>query len=176
MYHEYAAHAARQYKQKDASSKEPDQTAAGDFTPQLDTLISKFSEEERCKVLEEIDQHAQYLSSMTQTSTSRMKNVIRNLSQNKSEDSPGPGLFLFKWQTLMDETPITPSSPTGPVRHGIDQSVVDATRVDTDGAKKGTVDVQEKAEGSNIKPPDVSNCVRLLVPGFRDLLRHLDAK
>lgn len=178
-YHEYAAHAAKQYRQEKAGEleeKRPSGAAAGDFTPSLQKLVAELSESDRTKVLEEAYKHTEYLSSLTQTSTTRMKNVVRKLSEAKAETSPGPGMYLSKWQTLMDETPITPATSDGPVRHGNDQSVMEATRVDTDGAKKGTVDTHEVAQHPNTKPPGVSNIVRLLVPGFQEILRSLDVK
>lgn len=174
-YLEYAVHAAKQYRQE-TDSNSPGEPAAGDFTPQLQMLVAKLSEEDRTQVLEEIEKHTEYLSALTQSSTSRMKTVIQNLSATKTEPSPGPGTFLSKWQTLMDETTITPATSEGPVRHGSDQSVMEESRVDTDGSKKGTADAHTQVQDPTTKPPDVSNTVRLLVPGFRDMLRGLDAK
>ena len=179
-YHEYADHAAKQYRQEDtqqsAGEGNPGNAAAGDFTPHLQSLMSALSQEDRSRVLQEVDKHAEYLSSLTETSTSRMKYVVRHVSENKSETSVGPGMFLSRWQTLMDETLITPATPEGPVRHGKDDSVKDATRVDTDGAKKGTAETNAEVESPQLTPPDVGNAVRLLIPGFRDTLRKLSVK
>ena len=174
-YREYAEHAARQYKQAHAQAKmkaDPTETAAGDFTEHLETLFAALSDNDRSIALKEVENHAEYLSLLTSISTTRMKTVIRQLPKPESKSSLGPGVFLSRWQALMDEAPITPAEPEGPVRHGKDSSVRDATRTDTDGAKKGTVEVQEKAEDSMPLPPDVSNCVRLLGPGFREILQN----
>lgn len=178
-YYEYSAHAAKQYRQEKTGEPEnakASQTAAGDFTPQLKTLISKLSKEDRSEVIQEIDKHTEYLSVLTQNSITRMKAIILNLSETKAETSRGPGMFLSKWQTLMDESPITPATPEGTVRHGSDRSVIEATRVDTDGAKKGNMDAHEEAQDPDTHPPGVSNIVQFLIPGFQEILRSLDGK
>ncbi len=178
-YREYAEHAAKQYHQEDFHPRvdeQPTNAAAGDFTQQLESLLAALSDDDKSEVLKEADKHAEYLSSLTETSATRMKTVIRQLSEPDSETTLGPGMFLSRWQALMDEAPITPAEPEGPVRHGKDASVKDATRVDTDGSKKGTGEIQEKMEDSIISPPDVSNSVRLLSPGFRDTLRSMRPK
>ena len=178
-YREYAEHAAKQYQQENFHPRVDEHrsnAAAGDFTQQLESLFAALSGDDKSKVLKEADKHAEYLSSLTGTSTTRMKTVVRQLSQPNSDTVLGPGMFLSRWQALMDEAPITPAEPEGPVRHGKDASVKDATRVDTDGSKKGTVGMQEKVEDSMTSPPDVSNSVRLLSPAFRDTLRSMRPK
>ena len=178
-YREYAEHAAKQYKQETFHSRpedHPTNKAAGDFTPQLESLFGTLSDADKSIVLTEADKHAKYLSSLAETSTRRMKTIISHLPLPESDSMFGPGMFISRWQALMDEAPITPAEPEGPVRHGKDASVKDATRVDTDGSKKGTVGVQEKVQDSMVPPPDVSNSVRLLTPGFRDTLRSMRPK
>ena len=177
-YREYAEHAAKQYQQENyhpRADELPTHTAAGDFTPQLESLFRALSDDDKSKVLKEADTHAEYLSSLSETSTSRMKTVIRQLPQPDSNTMLGPGMFISRWQALMDETPITPAEPEGSVRRGKDASVKDATRVDTDGSKKGTAGL-EKVQDSIVTAPDASNTVRLLSPGFRDTLRRIRPK
>ena len=178
-YREYAEHAAKQYQQEKSTARvdeHPTNGAAGDFTPQLESLFVALSDDEKSKVLKEADQHAEYLASLTETSTTRMKTVIRQLSEPESNTMLGPGMFLSRWQALMDEALITPAKPEGPVRHGKDPSVKDATRVDTDGSKKGAGGVQEGVGEEMASPPDVGNSVRLLSDGFRESLRSLRTK
>lgn len=178
-YYNYAVHAASQYKQKIERAIDDESTgtaAAGDFTPYLESLFSSLSEAEREKVLEEINNHADYLFSLAHRSIQSMKTVIYHLAEGESDLQRGPGMFLSRWQTLMDETPITPANPGGPVRSGRSESVRDATTVDIDGEKKGDTANLEKAGESDPTPPDASLTVRLLVPGFQDLLRSVIGK
>ena len=178
-YYDYAVHAARQYRQETERAIDDESTgiaAAGDFTPHLETLFSNFRETEKAKVLQEIDNHAEYLFTLSHSSTQSMKTVIHHLAAGESDIQRGPGMYLSRWQTLMDETPITPANPTGPVRSGKSESVRDATTVDIDGKRKGDAANLEKVGDSEATPPDVSNTVRLLVPGFQDVLRGVIGK
>ncbi len=178
-YHDYAVHAARQYKQETERAIDDESTgtaAAGDFTPHVESLWSRLSEEEKAKILPEIENHAEYLFTLTHSSTQSMKTVINHLAEEESDIQRGPGMYLSRWQTLMDETPITPANPNGPVRSGKSESVRDATTVDIDGRRKGDAANLEKVGDSDATPPDVGNTVQLLVPGFQDVLRGLIGK
>lgn len=169
----YAKHAAAQYQQKTdnpSTLTEDGVAGAGDLTPDLQDIASKLSTKDRQKVIKELDSHAKYLSSLSQASEKRMKTVVRNAAEEKSETLHGPGMFLEKWQALMDDTAITPATAEGPVRHGSSESVQEATKVDVDGSKKGG-DVSladEKAEA--FKRPDVDHTVKVLGPSFREIL------
>ena len=178
-YHDYAAHAARQYRQKTERAIDDASTgtaAAGDFTPHLDLLVANLAEADKAKILEEINNHADYILNLTHSSTQKMKIVINHLAEGESDIQRGPGMYLSRWQSLMDETPITPAEPSGPVRSGKSESVRDATTVDIDGQSKGDADHLEKVDISEAAPPDASNTVRLLLPGFEDVLRGIIGK
>ena len=176
----YAKHAAEQYRQKnnDAQSSkhsgENGDAAAGDLSKQLSDLISTLSDKDRSTVCSELDEHAKYLQSLNQESQRRLKLVVRNSGTQKSEISYGPGTFLAKWQAYINATAITPATAEGEVRHGGSDSVQEATRVDVDGSKKGTS--LPLRDNTDPLPPDVSNTLRLLRPGFRELLVGLASK
>lgn len=175
-YHDYAVHAVAQYKEESPSLSGRDKSensGAGDFMPHVQSLMSNIPDGDRSNVLGEIDRHATFLSSLNETSTANMKATIRNMSEGKSELSHGPGMFLSRWQALIDETPITPATPKGPVRSGASASVRDATKIDSDGVRRGASPGSNGKGDGGVQPPDVSNTVRLLVPGFRGILDYL---
>lgn len=178
-YYDYAVHAARQYRQETERAIDDESTgtaAAGDFTPHLESLFSNLTEADKYKVLGEIDSHADYLFTLTHSSAHSMKTVINHLAEGESDIQRGPGMYLSRWQALMDETPITPATPSGPVRSGKSESVRDATTVDIDGKKKGDTANIEEIGCSDAVPPDTSISVRLLVPAFQDALRDVIEK
>ena len=178
-YHDYAAHAARQYRQETERAVDDASTgtaAAGDFTPHLNALMANLAEADKAKILREVDSHADYILTLTHSSTQNMKTVINHLAEGESDIQRGPGMYLSRWQSLMDETPITPAKPSGPVRSGKSESVRDATTVDIDGKRKGDADHLEKVDTSEAAPPDTSDTVRLLLPGFQDELRGVLGK
>ena len=173
-YLKYAKHAAAQYRQegKDAPPPTPDGIAgAGDLTTSLNSLISSLPDQDRSTVISELDAHAAYLHSLNQGSQKRMLTVLEKTRDGGSETSYGPGIFLAKWQALINATAITPATATGEVRHGGSHSVHEATRVDVDGSRKGNALPSEK--NTDPEPPHVSSTLRLLLPGFQKLLVSL---
>jgi len=172
-YRAYTKHAAAQYRQKtdmDLAPSDDGVAAAGDMTPELDKLARNLTEEDKKTVIKELDDHAEYLQALARASEERLKTVVKNTADGKSEVSYGPGMFLAKWQSLMNATHITPATSEGPVRYGGSDSVIEATRVDVDGSKKGTAAPQEKKSASEATAPDVDTTIRLLLPKFRELL------
>lgn len=172
-YHGYAKHAAEQYRQKTdhpPTSDEDGVAGAGDLTLDLQDIVFNLSVEDRQKVIKELDSHAKYLRSLSQASEKRMKTVVRNAAEGKSETLHGPGIFLEKWQALMDNTAITPATAQGPVRHGSSESVQEATKVDVDGTKKGGDVSLTEESGSAFTRPDVGHTVKVLGPSFREIL------
>ena len=174
-YHEYGVHAAEQYRQEnklDIKSESNGAAAAGDFTAQLEELVSSLTEEDRATIIREVDSHANYLSSLNEESTHSMKTIIENLSDGKSETRKGPGIFLARWQSLMDATPITPATVKGPVQSGKSESVRNATTTDVDGESKGDASKIEELDRKMADPPCVQDTIRLLGPKFKDALRN----
>ncbi len=48
--------------------------------------------------------------------------------------SPGPGSFLARWQALLEATPITPLTQSGPVKSASSPEVVQSSATDVDGS------------------------------------------
>ena len=104
--------------------------------------------------------------------------------------NPGPGAFLARWQALIDNSEITPMIDETTVRKGGQGSVLKASRVGPDSGDpqqqsneedSGDEDVFEEAheqfdqfgleDKEKMKPPDVSEIVKALLPGFREILK-----
>lgn len=143
--------------------------AAGDMTETLNSIFAELSEPDRQTVLSQIDAHARYLSSLSQGSSKRLRAVVTE-SEGKAEY--GPGLYLAKWQSLLDETPITPATMEGKVRYGSSESVTESTRKGVGGEKTGGLGVargvQKSSKEDKLKAPHVRDVVRLMGQGFRD--------
>ena len=85
--------------------------------------------------------------------------------------SPGPGMFLRRWQAYLNATAITPAQPSGPVRYGGDIDVVTAGRIPKSGAAK-EAQIQA-AEDTEVKDaPKCSRTIELLAVQFREILRQ----
>ncbi|KAL9123719.1 MAG: hypothetical protein Q9217_006878 [Psora testacea] len=170
-YREYIAHAAAQYKRNNHERK--CMRAAGDFTSDLQSMYKNLAKQEKSKIASELDRHSEYLASLVDSSTDSMRKIITNIGKGVSLQANGPGIYLTKWQSLIDETEITPEMVEGDVRTGRSQSVKDATQVDTDGTKKSPMAAKRVEEVFEPPLPDVSETVRLLSPVFREYLANM---
>lgn len=173
---------------------------AGAMNSALSEAFARLRPETRATILPTLDAHATYLSTMTELTTSRLGGVIEQIQATSESSVPapaaaGPGLYLARWQSLMDESVIGPATSNGPVRKGRDvrsittQGKVGATAVtqdrggwlrarrsrtsspapgeqaDVGGEKKET---SEKRDGS--EPPDSRVVVDSLAVDFRKIL------
>ena len=176
-YFEYAEHAAAQYRRKGSnlSAMKNANTAAGDLTPDIQEIFGRLSQEDQATVKSELDVYAAYLQELSETSTSRMQAVLKSTAEGKSEIAQGPGVFLAKWQDLVNATPITPEIAQGDVRHGGDDSVKRATRVDVDGSRKGSAATSQEGDPTDNTPksPGTDATIRLLLSEFRMILAKI---
>ncbi|KAK4234887.1 PX-associated-domain-containing protein [Achaetomium macrosporum] len=99
----------------------------------------------------------------------------------------GPGMYLSRWQQLLDDTVIAPATPDGPLRRGRDvkgqltrgkTGATAGTGVDKHGwdpaALAKMVEEEEKEAGAS--PPDVECVVEALEKGFRALVGLVERK
>ncbi|KAJ5034975.1 uncharacterized protein L3040_008242 [Drepanopeziza brunnea f. sp. 'multigermtubi'] len=196
-YKEYARSSAAQFRVDDQKGEATSEMGgAGKLTAQLENAISQLPEKERAQVLEECDAYASYHADISSVSLSDMifevehKPAPKKLTKasltslhSKSETrepftprpSPGPGIFLRRWQAYVNATPITAAKLGGPVRFGGDVDVVTAGRVPRMGAAiKDAHLVQAAQPGDRGVAADAPKCattVELLAGKFREILR-----
>ena len=169
-YHAYAGYAASQYKRSDDSNE-----AAGDFTQDLLSMYFSLAEGDRDQVSQELAAHAQYLADLAARSTAKFEGIVGNLAHEKRSTSHGPGVYISKWEGLMDETLITPEND-GQLRHAQSRSVQQANLVDVDGTRKSSFGaIVGGNEASRLLQPDCRMTIRLLVPSFRQRLAGIQA-
>ncbi|KAK4938418.1 hypothetical protein LTR10_021135 [Elasticomyces elasticus] len=72
------------------------------------------------------------LSELQQSETSKS---IKESPTPEVSSTPGPGSFLARWQALLDATPITPLTQSGPVKAASSPEVVQSSATDVDGSK-----------------------------------------
>lgn len=94
----------------------------------LQGLVSGLDEETRASVLTAVDAHAEYLASLKKGSDERLSQLASTIDADTSTTTTekvrgwGPGVYLARWQDILDDTLITPAEPTQPAtpRHGRD--------------------------------------------------------
>ena len=168
-YRQYMHGVAAQFRVQDPNAKRSIEADAGALTPSLNELVDALQPSERATVTQELDAHAGYLKALSSQSTARTQAVMTASGTTEL----GPGIFLARWQALLDDTPITPAEAAGEVRHGGSADVTRAARIDTDGEQKGGKESGENSEVRSEVPkaPSVENTLRLLSKGYKEILR-----
>ncbi|QPG95587.1 hypothetical protein C2857_001310 [Epichloe festucae Fl1] len=133
----------------------------------LNQLYAGLGAETRAKVGAAIDSHAAYLSTLNRASKARLQCLVTASGSSGGRSTGGPGVYLSRWQALLDETPITPSQPRGRVRHGKD--VKHMTTMGKTGVSGKKVEVGGAAQSSSA--PDAPN-VRVVVDALADSFRR----
>lgn len=132
--------------------------AAGALSRNLQTVFSALPNETRARVLAVVDFHVKYLAELEELSLNRMQHILDDmLAQPQTEAAnsldnhglaksaatasiSGPGMFLSRWQQLLDDTIVTPNAPGGQPRRGKDVKHALAQGKTVSSATKGAWD------------------------------------
>lgn len=167
--HMAAANFRKDEKPPSSESIVSDKMTTGGLQDLLEKEFSSLSELDQKSVQAELDAWKKYIDELHDASTARISSVIK-----RTHSTPfGPGAYLARWQQLLDDTPITPATANGPVRHGADKSVKEDSRADIEGndAAAITEEQAQKAVGEKLPtPPKCEAVSRLLWPSFREAL------
>ncbi|KAM4062145.1 PX-associated domain-containing protein [Hirsutella rhossiliensis] len=159
-------------------------TGVSAMEARLDHLFVSLDPRAQRPVLDALDAHAAYLSALSDLSLSRLQALVdsgKPDKANRSVDAAAPGMYLSRWQALLDETLITPAAPSGAVRHGSD--VKHITTMGKTGAswKRGLAAAtptqgQQPQQQQGPVAPDVGVVVRALAAGFGGVIREMAAE
>jgi hypothetical protein len=89
---------------------------AGNMTAPLHSLFETLPKEKQDELKKLLDEHASHLSELKATSQSRLESIMKNGETKGS--THGPGMYLSRWNALLDSTLISPATVKGPVRRG----------------------------------------------------------
>lgn len=177
MYKDYIHSAAGHFRSppSKAEKSEPPSPAqlhsgAGTMTDKLQKMFLQLPDESRQTVSDALDNRAAYLFALYCASRDRMRSAL----EDDASAPTGPGIYLVKWQQLLDITPITPATATGPVRNGKDASVKEKAGVGVDQSVKNRMDNSPNGLLGDIPdPPDYEHIVQLLGPEFEKLVADI---
>ncbi|KAK7738338.1 hypothetical protein SLS53_006148 [Cytospora paraplurivora] len=178
--------------------------AAGAMSETLQDLFAQLSPETQQSVQASLDSHASYLSKLEDLSSQRMQRVLDAMKDRDSNsntqkpddkddgkknptgresgdgiDMSGPGVYLMRWEGLLDGTLITPATPQGAIRRGKDVKGEKAWgKTGPGGAKDGWDAGAIAREEESVVPdaPDVSAVVDALEEGFRKVVNEAVGK
>ena len=104
------------------AAEERGEGGAGNMSAPLHAMFSSLSKEKQDELKKLLDDHEKHLSQLKETSLSRLKSIMQpSTSQPKharSGTTHGPGMYLSRWNSLLDSTLISPATMHGPVRRG----------------------------------------------------------
>lgn len=137
---------------------------------QLGDIFNQVPDNSRAALLPIIDAHAAYLRDLEQLSLTRMQTII----EGNSTSMAGPGVYLVRWQNLMDDTLITPVRPVGPVRLGKDVKGLAPTQGKRGSASSDAGEIIAAVRDMNLsslpEAPDVQAVIQALGPRFKQML------
>ncbi|KJZ72240.1 hypothetical protein HIM_08382 [Hirsutella minnesotensis 3608] len=137
----------------------------GSINQDLQKLFASLDPSAQGAVLSAVNAHADYLTSLDRLSLSRLQAAA---TQTSSQDAGVPGAYLARWQSLIDETLVTPSVPSGPLRRGKD--VKNSSVVGKSSSKSGPF---TGIPDNQLPPaPDLSSVLQALGDGFGRILRE----
>lgn len=121
----YAKRIFAEYKVDDNArvAEEKGEGGAGNMTAPLQALFSSLSKDKQDELKKLLDQHEAHLRTLKDTSQSRLQSIMSPSSSSESAKNAhgsthGPGMYLSRWNSLLDSTLITPATIHGPVRKG----------------------------------------------------------
>ncbi|KAG8412051.1 hypothetical protein J3459_016043 [Metarhizium acridum] len=105
--------------------------------------------------------HAAYLDTVNAISHARMQYLV-TAADSSGGTTGGPGVYLDRWQSLLDETLITPPTQKGAVRRGKDVKHITTMGKTGLGGKR----LERNVGGGGVQAPDVSVVVSALGRGL----------
>lgn len=195
QFRSWANLATKEFRQQHESAE---YGGAGAISDKLQNMYLQLPPGTQRTVLANLDAHASYLSQLDNLSELRMQRVLDQLtnqskssrsSSNKSSacSSPsplassgepsmsGPGVYLMRWDALLDETIVTPATLQGPLRHGRDIKGQKAWGKTVSDSVKGGWDAgaisKEENRGVPIAP-NVDVVLEMLGEQFKDLVNE----
>ncbi|KAH4821588.1 hypothetical protein HBH61_022130 [Parastagonospora nodorum] len=104
------------------AAEERGESGAGNMSAPLHAMFSSLPNEKQEELKKLLDDHENHLSQLKDTSLSRLQSIMQpSTSQSKPPSrgtTHGPGMYLSRWNSLLDSTLISPATAHGPVRRG----------------------------------------------------------
>ncbi|KAF7552178.1 hypothetical protein G7Z17_g4513 [Cylindrodendrum hubeiense] len=159
---------ADEQKSSEAEEKTTDSSPMED---RLNELFQSLPPTSQQPVISALDAHSAYLSTLSDLSISRLQRILDTTDSN-SDNMAGPGMFLSRWQSILESTPITPGLPWGPVRCGKDvKHAMTMGKTGVAGMEKAREAALRLAE-EGPEAPDVDVVVKEMAEGFLKLLQE----
>lgn len=193
----------KEFRQRQESHEPGGQSGAAALRDKLQHMYAQLPDGSQADILAKLDAHAAYLTRLDDLSELRMQRVMDQLARQagegdntasksgntsaKSSANPsprssnggpnmsGPGVYLMRWDALLDETTVTPATPHGRVRTGKDVKGNKAWGKTVSDSVKGGWDAGAIAREEESVVPDAPNVdivMEMLGEQFKDLVNE----
>jgi hypothetical protein len=176
-------------RDEQASTSAADQadpsSGAGSVSQHLQSIFFELDQDTQRTVIEALDRYHEYTSALDDLSDTHLQSIVDGLKENSKQSDlkvrsmNGPGVYHARWQSLLDETLITPRTASGPLRHGKD---VKHRKM------RGKTEALASKENWDLKSlhhqkfetipdhPDVQAIVEALGPKFKSIVADVSSK
>ncbi|KAL5116666.1 hypothetical protein ACEQ8H_005415 [Pleosporales sp. CAS-2024a] len=104
------------------AAEERGEGGAGNMTAPLHAMFSSLPKEKQDELKTLLDEHERHLGELKNTSLSRLQSIMQPCSGQSKRSGGGtrhgPGMYLSRWNSLLDSTLLSPASAQGEVRRG----------------------------------------------------------
>lgn len=174
-FRKYAKKAISAFRQPRSSDKSTlsdsgNGEAAGSMTSALQAMFSELNPAEKGPIMAALDTHAAYLASLRAAS---LQNPTRNAALY------GCVLYVARWNALLDETLLTPSTVDGPVRRGKDlrnTSINEQSNFSKEDVTGNDISQQRRVMVEMSNRLDVSVVRKAFGPKFTALLKAMESR
>jgi hypothetical protein len=122
---------------------------AGNMSAPLRAIFSSLAKEKQNELKKLLDEHENHLGQLKDTSLSRLRAIMQPATTSTKTASTGtthgPGMYLSRWNSLLDSALISPATAHGPVRRGWEVK----GELDGKGLKTATILVDNKKKDKN---------------------------
>jgi len=119
---------------------------AGNMTAPLHALFSSLPQDQQDELKWLLDKHERHLRLLQGTSQSRLESIMTPTTAHDAS-THGPGMYLSRWNSLLDSTLLTPGTVRGPVRKGWEVKGDQVSGMMADGTGESLDQSERKREG-----------------------------
>ncbi|KAI1781351.1 PX-associated-domain-containing protein [Hypoxylon cercidicola] len=167
-----------------ATESEEGSYGAGKMNKQLQDFFDDLPDNKKSSVRVAIDAHAEYLFTLEDTSITQMQRIIDGVDEMEEKkktggNMEGPGVYIRRWHSLLDDTAVTPSTPRGAPRLGKDVKGLKALGKTEAVASSETWDSDAVTEQDALvqpDPPDISIVIDAFGSQFRNMVADISGK
>ncbi len=159
--------------------EEKGEGGAGNMTAPLHALFDTLAKDKQDEFKSLLDQHDKHLKTLKETSHARLTSIMNSSTSASAPSVPssngtthGPGMYLSRWNSLLDSTLISPATVHGPVRRGWEVK----GELDGKGLKTSSSLLRPTKSRDSSKNRNQNSNVTMMAEGIGDAIERRERK